>query len=57
MQTSKEYNSKTGKWETFHFKEDKKGKVHASPAKKSPGKIDRKEYKGITKALKNAMKD
>lgn len=57
MQTSKEYNSKTGKWETFHFKEDKKGRVHASPAKKKTKSIDRKEYKGITKVLKKAMED
>ena len=35
VQRSKEYNSKTGKWEMMSFKENKKGETSVAPAKKS----------------------
>ena len=34
VQRSKEYNSKTGKWEMMSFKENKKGETSVAPAKK-----------------------
>lgn len=43
IQKSKEYNSKTGKYEMMSFKQDKKGKVSVSPVKK---KMAKKMYKG-----------
>lgn len=31
IQSSKEYNEKTGKWETMSFKQNKKGEISVAP--------------------------
>lgn len=51
IQKSKEYNSKTGKWEMMSFKENRKGDVSVAPKKKAMAK-----KMGIKEKFENSFK-